>query len=398
MTRLVTAPAVRDTVVDRLDAAPGGSLVASSPTTSSPTATTRGPGRRALHPWAWWGWALAASATVSLTTNLALLALCLLAVVAVVLARRTRAPWARAVRAYLWLGAFVVGMRMLLQVLLGSPQGGTVLFTLPELRLPSWLAGLHVGGPVDGQMLWRTLGDSVRLAAVLVCVGAANTLANPRRALRHVPAALHEVATAVVIALGLAPQLVESAQRIRRAHRLRSHSTGGLRSLLRFVVPVMEDAIDRSMALAASMEARGYGRTRQLPRLGAPTLALLLGGMVALVFGTFALLAISGSALWAPLVGLAGLVAVVVGLRTSGRRLAVSHYRPDPWALPETLTVGCGLAALALVLVVQHLAPDQLVPLSQGPGLPPLHPLMPLVPALLFGPALLTPAPGEDDL
>ena len=59
------------------------------------------------------------------------------------------------------------------------------------------------------------------LAVMLLCLGAANSLANPKQALRSVPAALYEASVAVVIALSVAPQLVESTQRVRRARRLR---------------------------------------------------------------------------------------------------------------------------------------------------------------------------------
>ena len=95
-----------------------------------------------------------------------------------------------------------------------------MLFTLPSYRAPDWLAGLHVGGPVTLDGLLYTLNDSLRLAGILVCVGAANALANPRRALKSVPPALHQVSTAIVIALSVAPQLIESGQRVRRARRL----------------------------------------------------------------------------------------------------------------------------------------------------------------------------------
>jgi energy-coupling factor transport system permease protein len=56
---------------------------------------------RALHPVAWWLWALCLATAVSATTNplLLLLVLCVLGVV--VSNRRTEAPWARAFKYYL---------------------------------------------------------------------------------------------------------------------------------------------------------------------------------------------------------------------------------------------------------------------------------------------------------
>lgn len=350
---------------------------------------------RPLHPWAWWVWALGTAAALSLTTNLLLLGLGVAAVLVVVLARRSSAPWARSVRAYLLLALSVLGLRVVFQVLLGSSQG-TALFTLPSITLPGWLAGLRIGGPVGADMLLFTVTDGLRLASILVCVGAANTLANPRRALRHVPSALHEVSTALVIALSVAPLLVESGQRVRLARRLRGGSPRGLRGFRSLVVPVLEDAIDRSMSLAGSMEARGYGRTRSLPPLGRTTTALLLGGMLALVMAAFCLLGVPGGGSWAGVLGLAGLLAVAIGLRLSGRRLAVSHYRPDPWRVAETATACCGAGALAVALWLQHTAGDVLSPPASPAAWPQLHPAMLVLAMLVLLPAFVTPPPGAE--
>ena len=68
-------------------------------------------------------------------------------------------------------------------------------------------------------------GAAARRAAR--CVGAANALANPKRLLRAFPAALYEVGIAVVVAVTVAPQLVESVQRVRRARRLRGDAARG---------------------------------------------------------------------------------------------------------------------------------------------------------------------------
>ena len=114
---------------------------------------------------------------------------------------------------------------------------------------------------MTAESLLAGLYDGMRLAAVLICVGAANALANPRRLLAALPAALYEVGTALVVALAVFPQLAESLQRVRRARRLRGEPGRGTRGLRSLVVPVLEDALERSLKLAASMDARGYGRS-----------------------------------------------------------------------------------------------------------------------------------------
>ena len=312
-----------------------------------------------VHPWAWWCWAIGIGIAVSGTTNPLLLALVATAMIAVVMLRRSAAPWARSVRAYLLLSLFVIGMRVFFQIVLGGGRGETVLFALPEIPLPAWAAGIQLGGTVTAEALTATLYDALRLAVMLLCIGAANALANPRQALRSVPAALYEASVAVVIALSVAPQLIESVQRVRRARRLRGASSTSLKALATVAMPVLADAIERSMSLAAGMEARGFARTRGLPTRG--TLPLMLVSSMAATIGVFLLLSTSW---WQPALGLlvAGVTVAGLGLRAAGRRLRVTTYRPQPWRGRDTLVAATGVLAAVLVLGLGWLDPTTLSP------------------------------------
>lgn len=312
-----------------------------------------------LHPWAWWCWAIGIGIGVSGTTNPLLLALIATAMVVVVMLRRSDAPWARSVRVYLMLALFVIGMRLFFRILLGGGQGETILFTLPAVPLPDWAAGIQLGGPVTAEALVSTLYEAFRLAVMLLCVGAANALANPRQALKSVPAALYEASVAVVVALSVAPQLIESIQRVRRARRLRGDSVTSLRSLGTIAMPVLADAIDRSLALAAGMEARGFGRTRGLPTAG--TLPVMLISSMAATLGVFLLLSSDFWQLACWLLAL-GLLGAGLGLRAAGARLRVTSYRPLPWRRRETLVAVSGVLAAVVVLGLGWLDPDALSP------------------------------------
>ena len=314
---------------------------------------------RTLHPLAWWCWAIGIGLAVNGTTNPLLLILVALSMVTVVMLRRSDSPWARSVRAYLVLAAFVIGMRLFFQLLLGGGRGETVLFTLPSVPLPAWAAGIQLGGVVTAEAIAYTVYDALRLAVMLLCIGAANALASPRQALRSVPAALYEASVAVVVALSVAPQLIESGQRIHRARRLRGDSSRGLRSLGRIALAVLADAIDRSMSLAAGMEARGFARTRGLHVRGA--LPLMLASVLSATTGGYLMLATDYRWLAAALM-VAGVAGTGLGLRRAGARLAVTSYRPHPWQWRETLVAGCGVVAMLVVLGIGGLDPDQLGP------------------------------------
>ncbi|ANW21758.1 energy-coupling factor transporter transmembrane protein EcfT [Streptomyces clavuligerus] len=372
---------------------------APDPTRPPDTTTTTGGRRlpRTLHPMAWWIWALALATAAGRTNNPLLLLLVLAVLGYVVTLRRTEAPWARGFVYYLWLALIVIAIRVVFRAVFVSGVGPDdhYLFSLPHLPMPDWYAGVRIGGPVSLEALLSAATDGLRLACMLCCIGAANTLANPKRALRVLPGALHELGVAVTVSLSVAPQLVHSAQRVTRARRLRAGDHRGFRALRGIVVPVLEDALERSLRLAAAMDSRGYGRagtaTRGSRRL---TGVLMLAGMCGLCAGAYGLLdATAPTALGLPaLIG--GSLLCVAGLRLGGRRVARTAYRPDPWRLPEWTVAGCGVLSAVVLFANTGYDPAALTtafhPL-RWPELPPV----PAAAILLAGAAALAaPPPG----
>ncbi|MGH1563918.1 energy-coupling factor transporter transmembrane component T [Mumia sp. DW29H23] len=308
--------------------------------------------RRDLHPGAWWVWAIGLAVAAGRTFDVVLLGLVIGVASLVVVARRPVAPWAMSFRLYLWLGAVVIVIRLLFGVLLGGASTGTVILDLPQVPLPSWADGVRLLGPVTWESLQRSFAVGLQLAALIICVGAANSLANPRRLLKSLPPALYEVGAAVVVALTLFPQLAESIGRVRRARRLRGDTGRSVRALRSVVIPVMEDALERSMRLAASMDARGYGRrgaaSRRTRTLSG---ALLLLGLMGVCVGVYATADLTAPRLLAAPMLAVGFGIAGVGFWLSGRTVGHTRYRPDPWLGWEWFTALCGLAAASAFFV-----------------------------------------------
>ncbi len=348
----------------------------------------------ALPAGAWWLWALGLATAASRTTNPLLLGLLVGVAGYVVAARRTDAPWARSYGAFIRIGLFVIGVRLVFSVFLGSPvPGAHALFTLPELPLPDWAQGVRIGGRVTAEQLVFALYDGAKLAALLICLGAANSLANPARLLKSLPGALYEAGVAVVVAMTFAPNMVADVARLRTARRLRGRPTGGVKAVLQIGLPVLEGALERSVAVAASMDARGYGRTAQVPpAVRHTTNALTLGGLLGVCAGTYGLLAAEGAVYGMPLL-VAGLVAAAAGLRLGGARSVRTRYRPDRWDARAWLVAGSGVVVAAAMIWAGGVDADAL-----HPGVVPLTaPVLPLWPAaaVLVGlvPALVAPVP-----
>lgn len=351
---------------------------------------------RAVHPAAWWGWALGLAVAVSMTTNPLLLLLGLAVAGFVVAARRGSSPWARAFRLYLYLGLAIVLLRVVLHVVVGLKFGTVRLVPLPEATLPSWAAGIQLGGDVYLEGLVSAAVVGLRLAVIIACIGAANALANPKRLLRSMPSALHEVGAAVVVSVSVAPQLAESVQRVNRARRLRGDTTRGLRAIPRVALPVLEDTLERSLLLAAAMDSRGYGRTSTAPgHRRRVTGVVTLGGLLACAVGLYGVLDASTPAVMGTPTLVVGLALSALGLWLGGRHVEGTTYRPDPWLGPEWVTLGCGVVAAAAFVVLSRIEPDTLA-MSVSPLAVPALPLPAVVGLLVAAlPAFLTPEPPK---
>lgn len=303
----------------------------------------------------------------------------------VAVSRRQPGTAGRAVSLFVRMGLVVIAIRVTLTALLGVRSPGTTILTLPSLELPEWAAGVSLGGAVTVEQVLFASYQGLQLAVILVCFGAANSVCSSYRLLRSVPPVLHEAGVAVGVAVSLTPQLVVSVTRVRSAHRLRGRP-GGLRGMRGVVMPVLEESLERAIAMAASMDVRGYGRSAAVPaarrRLAA---GALLVGLVGLVVGSYALLdGTAPAALRVPALAFGG-VAVVVGLGVAGGRVRRTSYRRDVWEASEWGVSCCGVLAAACV-----------VALGGGPGAvtPTAPPAWPTVPALALVAAALAAAPA----
>ena len=167
----------------------------------------------------------------------------------------------------------------------------------------------------------------------------------------------------------------------------------GRRGLRGVAVPVLEGALDRSLQLATSMDARGYGRrevtTSTVRRVA--TAVLVLGLLLAAigVYGVIDSSSLFGLGL--PIITLA-FVLCALGMAVSGRRSTRTRYRPDPWGLPEWCVVASGLMALTTMLIARALDVSGMV-LSFYPLAVPALPLLPVAGILAAAtPAFVVPS------
>src|SRR5262249_41988101 len=159
------------------------------------------------------------------------------------------------------------------------------------------------------------------------------------------------------------PQLVDSVLRVRRAQRLRGGGRRGLRGLRSILLPVLQDAFDRSLALAAAMDSRGYGRRGEATRgarLGSGL--LVVAGLVVVCVGVDGLLDAAGPRCAGGPMMVAGLLSAVTGLALGGRLVRGTVYRPDRWRPAELAVAACGIAAAGGMFLTARIDPGNLYP------------------------------------
>lgn len=177
--------------------------------------------------------------------------------------RRDGSPWNKSFMLSLRIAGIIILIRTVVGIVIGVPIPGNTLFSIPILDLPSWMPGIRIGGAITSQRLASSLHEGVIIASLIALFGAASSLTSPHKLLRVTPFFIYEIGITLVIATSLFPQIAASAQRIRRAQKLRGMEKIRLHSL---AVPLLEESLSRSLQLAASMDSRGYGVSRRRSR------------------------------------------------------------------------------------------------------------------------------------
>ncbi|RYE74132.1 MAG: hypothetical protein EOO74_12000 [Myxococcales bacterium] len=160
------------------------------------------------------------------------------------------------------------------------------------------------------------------------------------------------------------------------------------------VVPVLEDALERSMALAAGMDSRGYGRAGNLTRgRRAATGALMLLGLCGICVGVYGLLDRTAPRWLAAPMLVIGVVVAALGFVSAGRRVRRTRYRPDHWRVEEIAVAASGiLVAVGFYTVLG--GDDDIAMVFPDPATMPFVTLPALLIVLVAAlPAILAPPP-----
>jgi energy-coupling factor transport system permease protein len=259
-------------------------------------------------------------------------------------AASTRRPqergWGMLLRMGLWLIVLVIPLNAL-----SIHAGSHVLFRLPE----HWPL---IGGRVTWEGVISGAVNALSLFSLLLLFACFNLEITQAELLRLTPAFVYEAGLVLSIGLTFVPQMMVSAREIREAQRVRGHRMRRLKDALPFVMALLTLGLERSFALAESMEARGFGRARSLPhRLDLWYRALVVLGLVGVLCGLFlqtyyASWRVLGWGLAAA--SAAVLLAVFWG---QGRRVLRVHYRRESWTWRDGVVLAVCVGVVVFLIL-----------------------------------------------
>jgi energy-coupling factor transport system ATP-binding protein len=166
-----------------------------------------------------------------------------------------------ALRAAILLAVGFVVLRVLYRAAFGGAGGGgVVLLDLPRIRLPGPFAHITLLGEITTGGLVNAALSALPFAALVLAVGVLAAIVDLRALLTRGASRgpVRTVSRALVVAWSTFPALVDAVRRVRVARELRAE-----RGAASLIVPILEQTVERAIALGASMEVRGFAATRR---------------------------------------------------------------------------------------------------------------------------------------
>lgn len=341
--------------------------------------------RSPFHALAWLTWAVAAVTCVELAPNPFYVGVVLLAAIAVVRVHGARGPYCQAFRVLVTIGVIFAGLRIVLTAL--TTHGvGTVWFTTPAFTLPDALGGFTVGGAIEFTVIAQACVEGLAIVTIMAVFGAFNACASHHEILERTPRAFHELGLILTIGLAFIPSTLRAVHDVRLADRARTGGATVRRGrLIRTIVPVLATGLERALALAESMDARGFALqppTRSERVAGILTFvgAVGLGGAVIALIGSA-----TGIAAACALSGAAALIgAILLASRSSSR----TRHRPRHLSVADACIMVAALLA-PITLGIAELLGDTTHAWATSPLLWPHIAALPLIAlSLLFVPLI----------
>ena len=214
----------------------------------------------------WWLWSIFLAAAAIRSQNILFGLLLIFLLTFVVSKYKNANNWGNPFKLTLQLALAATLIRLFFAVLIGTPLPGKILFSIPQLELPNWLAGIRVGGDVTQERMISVFNESLKFAVVLIAFGAASALSSPIQVIKLISGRIYLFGVTLIISISVLPQIVHSFNRVIAARRMRGLAKLKLSNFRSIITPVLEESIERAIDLSAAMESRGFGYSKKPTR------------------------------------------------------------------------------------------------------------------------------------
>lgn len=335
-----------------------------------------------LHPAAWAAWLTSAMVIVLVTSNPLYHASAALSALIVYMA--VRRGGRSAIDAFLLLGWCFAGLSIPLNLVTGS-SGRHELFAVPSLVLPGWLGSVTLGGAVTAESLLYACGQALAVGAIVSVVCAFNAGVDHFQLLKFTPPGLAQLGVVVSVGLLLVPETLARARTLREVRVCRGHADRLTPAML---VPLLSDALERAVARAESLDARGFGAMAVPPRTGESLLAL--SGLVLAACGAFGWFYDPDGRLWSgAALALGGALVIWVARRQMSRGIARRLFVAS-MTTADAVVVAASAAAAGAVVAARVAGVGDVVYLPFPELRPPgFHLALAMALALMLGPAIV---------
>lgn len=339
-----------------------------------------------LHPLAWAAWLGCGLTMVLLTSNPLYVAL--IALSALVVYASQRRAGRRAIDVLLVGGVALASLTIPLNLVTGS-TGATDLFSLPAFAMPGWLAAVTFGGPVTAESLTYAATHALAIAGMIALVCAFNASVDHFKLLKYTPPGLAQLGIIVTISLLLVPETLRRMRTLTESRTVRGYESR-LRGVPGLLLPILAEALERSVQRAESLDARGFGRLAAPPAPFETLVAVACAGIAAV------------SAFWyyyypsdhlasAAVMALGACGILAIGW-LQARRSAMTRLMLPGVTAADRVVLAASLAGVACLALSRALAVGGVAYLPfPSVSAPQFHPLPAVACLLLLVPASLAP-------
>lgn len=339
-----------------------------------------------LHPLAWAAWLGCGLTMILLTSNPLYVAL--IALSALVVYASHRRAGRRAIDVLLVGGVALALLTIPLNLVTGS-TGATTVFDLPSLTMPGWLASVTFGGPVTAESLTYAAIHALAIAGILALVCAFNVSVDHFKLLKYTPPGLAQLGIIVTISLLLVPETLRRILTLAESRTVRGYESR-LRSIPGLLLPILAEALERSVQRAESLDARGFGRLAAPPNAFETIAAVACVGIAAVSgFWYYYYPSDHLASAAVTVIGAAGVAAIAwrQARRSATTRLMLPRVSPADRIVLGASLVGAACLALSRIFAVGSVAYLPFPSVSA----PQFHPLPAVACLLLVIPAGLAP-------